>query len=225
LAAEVTPAGDTASRNGPVSRNAPVNRNGRAGHDDCAVRLLRGLRVLPLLLAEQGPSYVPPLPGFLQHVIPGARGELMLDVVFVAMFLIVPLLGVSIFLVKFRRRFQLHKWLQVGMGVVLLVAVVAFEIDIRFITDWEKLAEPSRFWSSGDGHNWVWYALSVHLCFAIPTPLIWIFVIVQALRKFPRPPRPNEYSPSHIFWARLAAIEMTLTAVTGWVFYVLAFVL
>lgn len=173
-----------------------------------------------LLLAQETASAPASLPGF----IPGSRGSLMLDVVFLAMFLIVPLMGVSIYLAKYRRRFVPHKWLQVGMGVVLLVAVAAFEIDMRFFTDWEEMARPSPFWIDGEW-NWVWYSLVVHLCFAVPTPLLWIFVIVQALRKFPHPPRPNAYSPSHIFWARWAAIEMTLTAVTGWVFYVLAFMM
>ncbi|MEQ8785990.1 MAG: DUF420 domain-containing protein [Pirellulaceae bacterium] len=175
--------------------------------------------MLPLLFAQETASAAP-LPGF----IPGSRGSLMLDVVFLAMFLIVPLMGVSIYLVKYRRRFALHKWLQIGMGVVLLVAVAAFEIDMRFFTEWEDMARPSRYWVD-DQWNTVWYSLAVHLCFAVPTPFLWIFVIVQALRKFPNPPRPNEYSPSHIFWARTAAIEMTLTAVTGWVFYVLAFIM
>lgn len=172
------------------------------------------------LLAQEPAATTAPLPGF----IPGSRGSLMLDVVFLAMFLIVPLMGASIYLVRYRRRFNLHKWLQIGMGLVLLVAVAAFEVDMQFFTKWEDMARPSRFWSD-TGQNWVWYSLIVHLCFAVPTPLLWIFVIVQAVRKFASPPKPNAYSASHKFWARLAAIEMTLTAVTGWVFYVLAFMM
>ena len=91
---------------------------------------------------------------------------------------------------------------------------------------WELRAEPSplfdidRKWSS-----WVGVSLLVHLSFSVPTTLLWAFVITQALRKFPRVPEPNEYSPRHIFWARLAALEMVMTAVTGWLFYWLAFVL
>ncbi len=64
----------------------------------------------------------------------------------------------------------------------------------------------------------------IHLFFAVPTALLWIYVIVQALRKFPSPASPGEYSMRHIFWARLAAFEMTMTAITGWSFYWLAFV-
>lgn len=174
----------------------------------------------PLLLAQNGAA---PLPGFIPGTDGKPHGELMLDLVFLAMFLIVPLLGASVLLVKYRRKFVLHKWLQIGMGVVLLAAVTAFEIDMR-VFGWRHLVEGSPFYVAGQW-NLVLYSLAVHLCFAVPTPLFWIFVIVQALRKIPNPPRPCPYSPSHIFWARIAAIEMVLTAVTGWVFYVLAFMI
>ena len=159
-----------------------------------------------------------PIPGFL-----GTRASLMLDVVFAAMFLIVPLMGLSVYLVRYRRKYQLHKRLQIGMAAVLLIAVVAFEVDMRLFTDWELLAEGSPYFTPGEW-NVVWYSLAVHLCFAVPTPLVWIYVIVQAIRKFDSPPLPNQYSRAHIRWARAAAVLMTLTAATGWVFYWLAFV-
>ena len=57
-----------------------------------------------------------------------------------------------------------------------------------------------------------------------PTAVLWTVVIVQALRKFPRPPQPGQHSAAHKFWGWLAVIEMFMTAVTGWIFYYLAFV-
>lgn len=149
------------------------------------------------------------------------RGSFMLDFVFVAMFAIIAVMAVSIWLVRYRRQYELHKRLQITLGLVLLVAVTAFEIDLQFITqDWRPLAEPSPFYASGFVDCCLW----VHLCFAVPTPLLWIFVIVQGLRKFPRPAQPGPYSRRHIFWARLAAAGMFLTAFTGWIFYWVAFV-
>ena len=158
------------------------------------------------------------MPGFL-----GTRGSLMLDVVFLAMFLVVPWLGVSIWLVRFRKKYDLHKWMQIVMGAVLLLAVTAFEVDMRFFTDWEELAEGSPYFQKG---TWdaVWISLAIHLCFAVPTPFIWIVVIVRAIRQFPSPALPSKHSPQHILWARIAAAMMTPTAITGWVFYYLAFV-
>ena len=157
------------------------------------------------------------IPGFL-----GTRASLMLDVVFVAMFLVLPVLAVSISLVK-RGQYGRHKRAQLVLGIVLLLAVVAFELDMRLLTDWEKLAEPSPYYRT-DGWSTVWTALVIHLSFAIPAAFLWTYVIVQALRKFSRPPSPGAHSRSHKFWGWLAAICMTMTAITGWIFYYLAFV-
>jgi putative membrane protein len=167
---------------------------------------------VPLVLAQISNSHR----GFLP-----TRGSFMLDFVFLAMFGIIAMLAVSIYLVRSRRRYELHKRIQIALGLILLVAVTAFEIDLNFIVqDWRPLAEPSPYFASG----MVDYSLWIHLCFAVPTPLLWIFVIVQGLRKIPQPAGPCAYSRRHIFWARLAAAGMLLTAITGWIFYWLAFV-
>ncbi len=148
----------------------------------------------------------------------------MLDVVFVAMFVVVPLLAISVFAVKYRRQFALHKRLQLAMATVLLVAVLLFEIDIR-INGWEQRASPSPYFDAE--HKWTspaGVALLVHLSFAVPTLVLWAVVVVQALRKFSRPPAPGVHSRWHVRWATIGAAGMVLTAVTGWVFYWLAFV-
>ncbi len=148
----------------------------------------------------------------------------MLDVVFVAMFVVVPVLALSIYLVKYRRQFGLHKKLQLTMATVLLVAVLLFELDIR-INGWEQRASPSPYFDSA--HKWTslaGLALLVHLSFAVPTLVLWTIVVVQALRKFSRPPQPGLHSQWHVRWATIGAAGMVLTAITGWVFYWLAFV-
>ena len=160
------------------------------------------------------------LPGFL-----GTRGSLMLDVVFLAMFLVVPVLLYSVYQVKYRRRHQLHKQLQIVLGSVLLIAVTAFEIDMRFFTDWKALAGPSPYFDAANPWGCpVGFSLLIHLSFAIPTLVLWVVVIVQALRHFPSPPQPNKHSPWHRRWGMIATVGMLLTAVTGWIFYWLAFV-
>jgi hypothetical protein len=116
--------------------------------------------------------------------------------------------------------------------MVLLVAVVAFEVDMRR-NGWESRAVPSPYFAGEVDDagelvmDWscpIGVALIIHLFFAIPTALIWTIVIVQALRKFPRPPLPGTHSPAHRFWGWLAVVEMCGTAITGWVFYSLAFI-
>ncbi len=152
------------------------------------------------------------------------RASIMLDVVFLAMFLVIPVMGWSIYQVKFRQKYDLHKKVQLSLGIVLLITVGLFEVDMQIFTDWEKRADPSPYYEAATGSGAAMCALWVHLCFAVTTAVIWIYVIVQALRKFPKPPVPCEYSPIHVRWARIAAIDMSLTAVTGWIFYYLAFV-
>jgi len=154
----------------------------------------------------------PGMSGFL-----GTRGSLMLDLVTLAMVLVVPALAVSIYLVKYKKQYNTHKWMQIALGITLLIAVLAFELDMR-INGWRERAEPSPYWDT-----WVVPVLWIHLCCAVPTALLWIYTLVQAVRTYPDPPNPGTYSVEHARWGWASAIGMFLTAFTGWIFYYLAF--
>ena len=160
----------------------------------------------------------PPYPGINGFL--GTRASMILDLLFVAMFVVVVVLGWSIAQVKYRRRYQLHKWVQVALGVVLLSAVILFEIDMR-LHGWEARAAGEL---GGHASPQVWTALYIHLLFAVTSFFLWPVVIVRALRQFPDPPAPGFHSASHVFWGWLAAIDMLMTAATGWTFYYLAFI-
>ena len=153
--------------------------------------------------------------GFLPN-----RASLMLDLLFIAMFVIVLILATSIYLVHVKKNYRAHKWIQIGLAIVLVVALVGFEIDIRFVTDWRKLAEASPYFASG----LVYKMLAVHLVFAIPTPFLWAVVIWRAIKRFPVDPKPGEHSREHRLWGRVAAAFMFITTITGCVFYWMAFV-
>jgi uncharacterized membrane protein YozB (DUF420 family) len=157
----------------------------------------------------------PGLDGFL-----GTRASFMLDVLVLAMGVVVLVLGWSIYEVKYRHRYQLHKWVQVSLGVVLLVAVIVFEIDVR-LYGWQDRAAGEI---GGHASRLVMTSLAVHLVFAISATILWPLVIIRALLNFPSPPHPGPHSRFHVRWARIAAIDMFITAVTGWTFYYLAFV-
>ncbi len=153
----------------------------------------------------------------------GTRAGLMLDVVALAMLVVVPVLAFSIYQVKYRRNYRLHKRIQLALGLVLLVAVTIFEVDVR-LHGWRHRAEASPYSSHDGSTDWVVVSLAIHLVFAVTSAVLWVVVIYRALRNFPNPPVPGAHSAWHIPWARLAAIDMTCTAITGWVFYWLAFV-
>jgi putative membrane protein len=148
----------------------------------------------------------------------GTRASLMLDVVFLAMFVVVPVLAWSIYLVKVRKNYLLHKRTQVLLGSVLLVAVALFEIDMR-LYGWSQRAQVSPYTADGT----VFKVLAVHLCFAVSTALLWIVVMYRALKNMPSPPSPCPHSKWHKRWGWIAAIDMLMTTITGWTFYWLAF--
>lgn len=148
----------------------------------------------------------------------GTRASLMLDVVVVAMVALLAVMGWSILQVR-RGHFRLHKWTQLALTTVLLVAVAAFEIEMR-VYGWEDRAAGAI---GGRAGPLVWNVLYVHLVFAISTFLLWPLVAIQAWRRFPNPPQPGQHSRRHRFWARLAAVDLAITAVTGWTWYYVAF--
>src|SRR4051812_3619677 len=113
-------------------------------------------------------SGYPGIDGFL-----GTRAPLMIDVVCVAMLAVVLVLAWSVYQVKIRRRFRIHKWTQITLGVVLLVVVVLFEIDIR-LHGWEERAAAKI---GGHPDSTVLSALYVHLIFAVSTVILWPITI------------------------------------------------
>jgi putative membrane protein len=158
------------------------------------------------------------LDGFL-----GTRATFMLDVVVLTMVALAPTLAWSIYQVRYRRRYALHKRVQLLLGTVLLVTVVLFEIDMR-VNGWRDRASVSPYLGQDGGVDWVDLALGVHLCVAISAAVLWVVVIARALRNFASPPAPGLHSAWHRRFGYLAAIDMFCTAATGWIFYWLAFV-
>ena len=151
----------------------------------------------------------------------------MLDFVVCALVLIVPLLLFSLWLVKFRRNYIGHMKLQLTLGVVLLVAVTAFEVDVQLMHGgWEnivaqqKLPEAAFAAKISEVRPW----LLVHLVFAITTPVFWVATIILALKRFGRNPQPGPHSRVHSLLGWASTIDITLTSVTGLLFYYMAFV-
>lgn len=157
----------------------------------------------------------------------GYDASLMLDVVVSALVLIIPVQLYSLFLVKFRQQFLLHRNIQLALGIVLLIAVAAFEIDTQIVHGgWQNIVNknPEQPRLSGEALQHVRQVLWIHLIFAISTPFLWIATLVHALRRFPNPPVPGPPSPLHKTLGWLSVIDIVLTSVTGLWFYYLAFI-
>ncbi|MFM7058609.1 MAG: DUF420 domain-containing protein [Planctomycetota bacterium] len=150
----------------------------------------------------------------------------MLDFVVCALVLIVPLLIYSLWLVKVRKQFLAHKRLQMSLGLILLVAVSAFEVDVQLVHGgWEQiiarqnLAPDALAAKITAVRPW----LLVHLVFAVSTPFLWATTMILAWMKFGRDARPGAHSRLHKVLGWLSTLDITLTSVTGLLFYHQAF--
>lgn len=155
----------------------------------------------------------------------GFRTSFMLDFVVVALVLIVPILCYSVYAVKIRRQYTLHRNLQLMLGIVLLVAVSLFEVDLQWVQKgWENVVAKRDPKLTTEQLGFVRTVLRVHLIFAISTPLLWAATIGLALRRIPSPPQPCPHSQLHKMLGWISTIDIVLTSVTGLVFYYFAFV-
>ena len=156
----------------------------------------------------------------------GYQTSLMLDVVVCALIVVVPWLLYSLYQVKFKAAYSRHKTLQIWLGLILLVAVGAFEIDLQLVHGgWENIVRKAHP-EDADLARKVAEArpyLRTHLVFAISTPLLWAATLVLAMKRFPKPPAPDKHSRLHKTLGWISTVDITLTAVTGLVFYYVAF--
>lgn len=148
----------------------------------------------------------------------------MLDFVVTALVLIVPALLASLYLVKVKRNYVAHRNFQLVLAAVLLVAVIAFEIDIRVHGGWEAIVSRRSPALSVEHLATVKQTLYVHLVFAISTPLLWGVTIAMAMKRMPNPPAPCEHSRLHKTLGWLSVLDLVLTAATGLQFYYRAFI-
>ena len=151
----------------------------------------------------------------------------MLDFVVCALVMIVPLLLFSLWLVKVKRNYAGHMKLQLTLGVILLIAVTAFEVDVQMVHGgWQNIVAQQQLsdeaFAAKVSNVRPW--LLVHLVFAVTTPLLWGTTIVLALKRFGTKPQPGSHSRIHALLGWASTVDITLTSVTGLLFYYVAFV-
>ncbi|MGQ0633953.1 MAG: DUF420 domain-containing protein [Planctomycetaceae bacterium] len=154
----------------------------------------------------------------------GYPASLMLDVVVCALVVVVPTLLFSLASVKVRRRYGLHKSLQVALGLVLLLAVGLFEIDMRLHGGIDGILAKRPRPLTGAEYASFKTLLYVHLVFAVSTVFLWAATLALALRRFPAPPAPSAHSRLHKGLGWLSAADITLTSITGLLVYYYGFI-
>ena len=154
----------------------------------------------------------------------GYHTSFMLDFVVCALIVVVPLLLYSLWLVKVKRNYNAHKWLQLSLGIILLVAVGLFEVDLQIVHGgWENIVrksipdEAALQQKVEEVRPWLW----THLFFAVTTPFLWFATLFLGFKRFSSPPLPGDHSRLHKKLGWLSTVDITMTSVTGlWFYYV-----
>lgn len=155
----------------------------------------------------------------------GFRTSFMLDFVVVALIAVVPLIVLSLFWVKAWKWYRGHQVLQIVLGLVLLAAVGAFEIDLHLVQGgWRNVIAKRDPALNSEQLLMVQGFLRFHLIFAISTPFLWASTTFLALRHFSSPPQPGAHSRLHKPLGWLAIADLVMTSITGLMFYYVAFV-
>ena len=149
--------------------------------------------------------------------IPGSRATFMLDAVALVMIGIVPILWWSVLGLARRRHYGSHAKVQMTMACALLLALIFFEIEIRLV-GWRERAAESPFLGPV-----LFSILGIHIAIAVGTLTMWFLTIRNALKNFSWPPQPNAHSSKHRMFGMYSVLGMTLTALSGWIFYWMAF--
>ncbi len=159
------------------------------------------------------------------HGFLGYHATFMLDLVVCALAFVLPVLAMSIYLVKVRRLFAWHRLLQIILAGVLLLTVIAFEIDVQLVHGgWQNIVQQARPDIAPETLAFSHRVLSIHLLFATSTPLLWCLTLALALHGFGNPPQPSRHSLWHRWLGWITAVDLGLTSITGLAFYYAAFI-
>ncbi len=148
----------------------------------------------------------------------GTRASISFDIAYVLLLAMIPVLTWSLELLFLKKKYSLHKQVMLLLTIAFAVATGLFFFD--FLSNgWKHRAAATV----EDIPAITYMTLTIHLVFWAVTAGIWIVLLIQSLRKFPKPPEPNDFGPYYVFWLILLALQFFLTTLTGWEFYMLAF--
>ena len=146
----------------------------------------------------------------------GNGAPLALDLIVVALTVLLPVLAASIVAIRRGQR-RLHRSLQIAITVALVVSLLLFEFQIRNLGGWrESIADRNL---SESQLSAITAMLIVHLIFSVTTPAFWLAALISSTKAWT-----GRRPQVHHWLGRLAALDLVLTAITGWVWYAMAYV-
>ena len=141
----------------------------------------------------------------------GSRADFLIDLIFLTVILIIPLLSLSLRYAK-KRFYKAHKTIQTTLTVVLTIALILFEQDLASKGGLSEMMKGSRF----EGSAFIKYFLYLHLTFAVSTAILWWSLLTVSFIRFPK---------YHRKVGLIGMVDMFFTAVTGIFLYIFCFVL
>ena len=151
------------------------------------------------------------MPGFL-----GTGAPFMMDVVVIALFVINPALFWSIQQAK-NGKFELHRKVQLTLAIVLLIAVILFEVEIRLANGIVNIIGEEKYTPLFQ------VILYIHIFFSVTTTVLWGILTYKACKLYTPQGFPDHYIHTHKKMGWISALDLLLTTLTGFVVYYLGF--
>ncbi len=142
----------------------------------------------------------------------GTRADIIIDTVMLASTLLPFMLIVAIGYAQ-KGKYDVHKWLQIVLFVVVNVLVIALEVDIR-IGGLDEVIAKSPYYGSTE----LLSVFIIHLIVAVSSTLLWFWLIVVSSKRYP-----VHFTFAHKKYGRIVFVDIVLTMLTGWGLYAMVF--
>lgn len=139
----------------------------------------------------------------------GQRGDALIDIVMLSIVAVAPVLVWSWRLAR-SRRWTDHKRVQVCVALLLGVVVGVFEWDLSRSGGIFAITAGSPYAGTAVLDFWIW----THTAFAVSSTVIWLFLVIASLVRFPNPPLPAAF-PAHRYIGRLGMTTMLASGATA----------
>ena len=140
----------------------------------------------------------------------GTRGDILMDIVVLSFLVILPVLLVSWRAAR-AADYRRHRAIQVSLALALAVVVALFEADLKLSGGIFVLTAPSSY----AGTTLLNSLIYGHMLVAIGSALVWVPLVIVSLRKFPSPPAPNAFGPTHRLWGRVGMLLMMASGISA----------
>ncbi len=142
----------------------------------------------------------------------GTRGDFIVDLVMtVSGFL--PFLLMFTFYLAAIGKYDMHKYMQIGLFTILTLLVIALELDVRF-GKISLIGSLSPYYGTTE----LTVVFVIHLFFAISSLVAWFWLLLKTLKRYPK-----VFYFNHKKWGKIIFWDIVFMVITGWILYWMSF--